>query len=36
MNTQKAIQSIDAVTTAIVNGVINTAFIDKLIYKIHA
>lgn len=32
MNTQKAIQSIDAVTTAIVNGVINTAFIDKLIY----
>lgn len=33
MNTQKAIQAIDAVTTAIVNGVINTAFIDKLIYR---
>ena len=32
MNTQKAILAIDAVTAAIVNGVINTAFIDKLIY----
>ena len=32
MNTQKAIQTIDAVTAAIVNGVINTAFVDKLIY----
>lgn len=31
MNTQKAIQAVDVVTTAIVNGVINTAFIDKLI-----
>ena len=28
MNTQKAILAIDAVTAAIVNGVINTAFID--------
>lgn len=32
MNTQKAIQAIDAVTAAIVNRVIDTAFIDKLIY----
>ncbi|WP_373176604.1 hypothetical protein [Bacteroides eggerthii] len=32
MNTQKAIQAIDAVTAAIVNRVINAAFIDKLIY----
>lgn len=32
MNTQKAILAIDAVTAAIVNGVITTAFIDKLIY----
>ena len=32
MNTQKAIQAIDAVTAAIVNVVINTAFVDKLIY----
>ena len=32
MNTQKAIQSIDAVTMAIVNGIINTAFMDKVLY----
>mgnify|MGYP000169011205 CR=1 FL=1 len=32
MNTQKAIQTIDTVMVAIVNGVINTTFIDKLIY----
>ena len=32
MNTQKAIQAIDAVTVAIVNGVINTSFIDESIY----
>lgn len=32
MNTQKAIQAIDAVTAAIVNGVINTSFIDESIY----
>ena len=31
MNTQRAIQVIDTVTAAVVNGVINTAFIDKLI-----
>lgn len=33
MNTQKAIQAIDAVTTAIINGTINTTFIDQLIYE---
>lgn len=32
MNTQKAIQAIDVVTAAIVNGVINAAFMDNLIY----
>ena len=32
MNTQKAIQAIDAVTVSIVNGVINTSFIDESIY----
>lgn len=32
MNTQKAIQAIDAVTTAIINKRINTAFIGSLVY----
>ena len=32
MNIQKAIQSIDAVTSAGIDGVIDTTFIDKLIY----
>lgn len=32
MNTQKAIQAIDAVTTAIMENVINTSFIDELVY----
>jgi len=32
MNTQKAIQAIDAVTAAIVNRAINTSFIGELIY----
>lgn len=32
MNTQKAIKAIDAITVSIIDEMINTAFIDKIIY----